>query len=102
MHAVTIKAAKAHLNRLVEAATRGEQVVLMRGSKHVAAIVPVSEDDLELSPRLADEQAERLWRRIAEDRARGKLLIFGSAEDAVAHLGRGRRRGGRTVRPRRG
>ena len=42
MQAVTIREAKARLNALVEAALRGEQVVLMRGSQHVAAIVPVS------------------------------------------------------------
>ena len=45
MKAVTIRDAKARLNALVEAAERGEHVVLMRGSKHVAAIVPLSADD---------------------------------------------------------
>ena len=45
MKAVTIKEAKARLNALVEAAERGEQVVLMRGSKHVAVILPVSAED---------------------------------------------------------
>jgi prevent-host-death family protein len=59
MQVVTIREAKARLNALVEAAQRGEQVVLMRGSKHVAAIVPVSAEDLELSPHLRDPQAER-------------------------------------------
>ena len=65
MQAVTIREAKARLNALVEAVERGEQVVLMRGSKHVALIVPLSEEDLEVSPRLSDAQAERLWRQIA-------------------------------------
>ena len=62
MHLVTIREAKARLNALVEAAVRGEQVVLMRGSKHVAAIVPLSAEDLELAPHLTDRQAERFWR----------------------------------------
>jgi prevent-host-death family protein len=101
MRAVNIKEAKAHLNELVEAASRGEEVVLMRGSKHVAALVPITDADVELAPRLADEQAARLWRRLAEERAAGKVMTFASAEAAVAHLAgtpkpraRGRRREG--------
>jgi prevent-host-death family protein len=61
MHLVTIREAKARLNALVEAAVRGEQVVLMRGSKHVAAIVPLSAEDLEPAPHHTDLQAERFW-----------------------------------------
>lgn len=85
MLAVTIKEAKARLNQLVEAATRGEQVVLMRGSKHVAAIVPISSEDLELSFRLTDAQAERLRRQLAQEEA-GKTLVLESPEAAVRHL----------------
>ncbi|MEK6606976.1 MAG: type II toxin-antitoxin system prevent-host-death family antitoxin [Myxococcota bacterium] len=92
MRAVNIKEAKAHLNELVEAAIRGDQVILMRGSKHVAAIVPVSEDDLELAPRLTDDQAERLWRQLAAERDGGKTVVFESAEVAIAHLARRRKR----------
>ncbi len=69
MHTVTIREAKARLNALVDAAERGEQVVLMRGSRLVAAIVPVSADDSGLSARLTDPQAERLWRQIEGGRA---------------------------------
>jgi prevent-host-death family protein len=86
MRAVTIKEAKARLNELVEAAVGGEQVVLMKGSKHVAAIVPVSAEEIELPPRLTDEQAERLWRQIADERRSGKMRGFESAEAAVAYL----------------
>lgn len=86
MHAVTIKEAKARLNALVEAATKGEQVVLMRGSTHVAAIISISSDDLELAPTLSDEQAARLWKKLAAERAAGTLTTFGSPEAAVAHL----------------
>jgi prevent-host-death family protein len=68
MKAVTIREAKARLNALVEAAERGEQIVLMRGSKHVAAIVPVSVEDLDLSPSLTDAQAYRMWRKLHEER----------------------------------
>ena len=37
MRAVTIREAKARLNALVEAAEKGEQVILMRGSKQPLA-----------------------------------------------------------------
>ncbi|HEY7817059.1 MAG TPA: type II toxin-antitoxin system prevent-host-death family antitoxin [Vicinamibacteria bacterium] len=86
MKAVTIREAKARLNALVEAAERGEQVVLMRGSKHVAAIVPLSEEDIELASSLADAQAERLWRRIEQERREGTTVVYQSAEAAVAGL----------------
>ncbi|MCU0234315.1 MAG: type II toxin-antitoxin system Phd/YefM family antitoxin [Thermoanaerobaculales bacterium] len=84
---MTIREAKARLNALVDAAERGEQVVLMRGSRLVAAIVPVSAEDLELAPRLTDPQAERLWSLIAAERANGANLTFEGPAEAVAHLG---------------
>jgi len=98
MQAVTIREAKARLNALVEAAERGEQVVLMRGAKHVALIVPLSEEDLEVSQRLTDAQAERLWRQISAERRDGASVVMETAAKAVAFLGkpaarsRGRRR----------
>jgi prevent-host-death family protein len=88
MQAVTIREAKARLNALVEAAERGEQVVLMRGAKHVALIVPLSEADLEVAPRLTDAQAERLWRQIAAERRNGASVVMESAAKAVAFLGK--------------
>ena len=67
----------------------------MRGAKHVALIVPLSEEDLEVSPRLSDAQAERLWRQIAAERRDGTSVVMATPEKAVAVLGkapRGRRR----------
>ena len=86
MKAVTIGEAKARLNALVEAAERGEQVVLMRGSKHVAAIVPVTEDDLQLAPSLTDVQAERLWRQLEAERRTGTTVAYDTMEAALAEL----------------
>ena len=86
MEAVTISEAKARLNALVEAAERGEQVILMRGSKLVAAIVPVSAADFELAPRITDAQAERLWRQIRAERGDGSSLLFDSPQETVAFL----------------
>ena len=96
MRAVTIREAKARLNALVEAAEKGEQVILMRGSKHVAAIVPLSEEDLELSSNLADPQAERLWHRLEAERQEGSSLSFYSAEKAVEYLQSGKSAGARS------
>jgi prevent-host-death family protein len=90
MRAVTIKEAKAHLNELVEAATEGEDVVLMRGSKHVAAIVPLTEEDLYVASHLTDEQAARLWKALAAERAAEKTLEFDSMEGVVATLSKER------------
>jgi len=86
MRAFNIKEAKARLNELVDAAVGGEQVVLMRGSKHVVALVPITEADLELVSSLTDLQAEHLWRQLAEDRAAGRVNTFDDAAAAVAHL----------------
>lgn len=86
MQAVTIREAKARLNALVEAAERGEQVVLMRGAKHVALIVPLTEADLEVSPRLTDAQAERLWRQIGAEQRDGASVVLETAAKAVALL----------------
>jgi hypothetical protein len=58
----------------------------MRGSKLVAAIVPVSAEDLELGPRLSDPQAERFWRHLEAERRDGASLVMDSAEGAVAAM----------------
>jgi len=86
MQAVTIREAKARLNALIEAAERGEQVVLMRGARHVALIVPLGAEDLEVAPRLSDGQAERLWREIAAESRHGAGLLMDSPDQAVAYL----------------
>lgn len=91
MQAVTIKEAKARLNALVEAAEQGEQVVLMRGAKHVALIVPLSAQDLELVPRLTDGQAERLWAKLAAERRDGASVVMDGPEKAVEFLSRPKR-----------
>jgi len=88
MKAVTIREAKVCLNALVEAAERGEQIVLMRGSKHVAAIVPVSADDLELALKLTDVQAGLLWCQLYEEHRAGRSRTFENPERAAGFLRR--------------
>ena len=84
MRAVSIDRAKDRLSELVDAAVEGERVVLERGARRVAAIVP-------LEATLADAQAQRLWQRLAAARRCGKVREFPSAEAAVEFL-RDRRR----------
>jgi prevent-host-death family protein len=98
MRAVTIKEAKARLNDLVEAATAGEQVVIMKGARHVAAIVPLTEADLEIAPRLTDDQAARLWKELADETAAGRVRSFATADEAVGFLQSPARRPGRKSR----
>lgn len=86
MQAVTIREAKARLNELINAAARGEQIVLMRRSQHVATIVPISARDVELVTRLSDGQAERLWQSLDEEREPESSATFKSVELAVRAL----------------
>ena len=51
-------------------------------------LTPITQDDLELAPRLTDAQAQRFWDRIERQRQEGKLLSFDSPEKAVAGLKR--------------
>jgi prevent-host-death family protein len=41
---VTIHAAKTHLSKLIEAALRGEEVVIAKGATPVARLVPVARE----------------------------------------------------------
>ena len=43
METITIHKAKTQLSRLIEKACRGEEIVIARGSKPVARLVPVGE-----------------------------------------------------------
>jgi antitoxin (DNA-binding transcriptional repressor) of toxin-antitoxin stability system len=43
MQQVTVRIAKTQLSRLIEAALNGEEVIIARGSKPVAKLVPIPE-----------------------------------------------------------
>ena len=85
MRAVTIDQAREQLGELVDAAVEGEQVVLKRGARRIAAIIP-------LGATLTDAQAQRLWRQLAAGRARGKVREFATPEAAAQFLRRPRQR----------
>lgn len=80
MITVTLQEAKAKLNHLVDQAKLGEQVVLMRGSKVVATILPISEKDLELTSKLTDTQAAHFWQEIASQEKRSFSSIKSSLD----------------------
>lgn len=84
MVTATLQEAKAKLNRLVEMACAGETVVLMRGTQVVAMLQPISSDDLEVSSRLTDAQAERFWKELDKE----KKQSFSSADKAIQALKR--------------
>ncbi|NKB23701.1 MAG: hypothetical protein GKR87_04860 [Kiritimatiellae bacterium] len=86
MICTTLKEAKAKLNMLVQKAIAGEDVILMRGSNHIAAIIPISDDDLSLNVNLTDRQADRLWQDIKSEKMKGKLMSFDSPSQAVESL----------------
>ena len=67
MITVTLQEAKAKLNQLVDAARAGEEVVLMRGSKVVVRLQPLSEKDIEIASHLTDAQAERFWKEVKRE-----------------------------------
>jgi prevent-host-death family protein len=86
----TIDQAREHLGELVDAAVESEQIVLKRGARRIAAIVP-------LEATLTDAQAQRLWRQLAAGQAPGKVREFATPETAGKFLRRtapflGRRR----------
>lgn len=89
----SLREARVRLNELVRRALAGEDVVLMRGSKPVVALTPITSDDLELAPRVTDAQAARIHAMVERERKEGKLLTFASPAEAVATLSRSRGRG---------
>jgi len=84
MICATLKDAKATLNKLVEYATAGEDVILMKGSRHVAAIVSISDADLELFSSLSDAKAAALWQRINEEIADGRAKKCNTPDGVLA------------------
>ncbi len=78
----SVSEARRNLSALIELARRGEDVVIIRDSKPVAALRPIDESDLELKPEITDAQFERLveWDRAQPGRT------FHSPAAAVRYL----------------
>lgn len=78
----TLQEAKAKLNQLVDKAIEGETVILMRGTKIVAMIQPITSEDLEVTPELTDQQAKRFWEEVEKE----KTKHFSTATHAIQAL----------------
>ena len=79
MKTCTIAEAKDRLEGLVQAAEHGEQVLILRGSKPVAVLVPVEEEDLVYWPKLrvSDRAADALLKEAGQEYATGKAKVSG-------------------------
>ena len=86
MITATLQEAKAKLNKLVDQARSGEDVVLLRGSKVVARLQSLSEMDLEVTAVLTDAQAERFWSEVEKTSEK-----FKNPQTAIQHLKKIRR-----------
>jgi antitoxin (DNA-binding transcriptional repressor) of toxin-antitoxin stability system len=82
MITVNLQEAKAKLNQLVDAAQKGEEVVLLRGSQVVATIMPLSPADLQIATGLSQTQAQRFWDEIESEENQS----FNSTQAAVKFL----------------
>lgn len=83
MKTFTISDAKSHLSALVEMAERGDQVLIMRGSRPAVTLVPVNEEDLVICRplRVSDQAAEGLMAEARKELKTGAAMILESAEE---------------------
>jgi prevent-host-death family protein len=88
MKTFTISEAKAKLSALVDAAERGEQILIMRGSKPAVTLTPVSEDELSLWPAVPKTALADFDREIEADREAGELKPLGHRAAAAKALRR--------------
>jgi prevent-host-death family protein len=78
----SISEARRELGKLIERARQGEDVVIIKDSRPVAALRRIDDDDLDLTPELTDEQVKRLWEWSEAQPAKK----FTSPEAAVRYL----------------
>ncbi len=79
----SITETRKHLGELIELAQKGEEVVIIKDSRPVATLTPITDADLQFAPlTLTDEQAAKLHKRV--DAEKGKS--FPNMVAAVAHL----------------
>jgi len=84
MRTFTISEAKAKLSALVEAAERGEEVLIMRGSKPAVTLTAVTEADLSLWPAVPAQALADFEAEIEGDRRAGQLSALGGTPAAAA------------------
>ena len=78
----SISEARRELGRLIEQARQGQDVVIIKDSRPVAALRPIDDTDLNLADEVTDTQVQRLWEWSAAQPA----IKFDSPEAAAKYL----------------
>ncbi len=87
MKLVNVSQAKAQLSALIEAAEKGEQIVIMRGSRPAVTLLRVTESDMGLHPEISRGALSEFEAEIEGERAAGQLRVLGRSEnEAVSAL----------------
>jgi antitoxin (DNA-binding transcriptional repressor) of toxin-antitoxin stability system len=66
------------LSSLIEAAERGEEVMILRGSRPAVTLVKVTEADLHFHPEIPAKSLEEFDAEIERDRSGGELAFLGN------------------------
>ncbi len=82
MIAISISETRRKLSQLIERARHGEEVVIIKDSRPVAALQAIDAADLELVTRISDRQATRLLALIESEPRK----VFRSASAAARFL----------------
>ena len=88
MITASISETRRKLAQLIEKAQQGEEVVIIKDSRPVAALRAIGPGDLELKLELSDAQARKLWSTLKDE----DLVTLESPKQAVNYL----KRAGRT------
>ena len=88
MITASISETRRHLAQLIEKAREGEEVVIIKDSRPVAALRAIGPEDLELKLEVSDAQARKLWATLDD----ADLVHFDVPKKAVSRLKRASRK----------
>jgi prevent-host-death family protein len=78
----SISEARRELGRLIDLARQGQDVVIIKDSRPVAALRPIDDSDLDLAVELTDAEIQALWKWSDAQPS----LTFNSPEAAAKYL----------------
>lgn len=87
MITASISETRRQLAQLIDQARKGEEVVIIKDSRPVAALRAIGPEDLELKLEVTDAQARKLRNSVTPS----DLVRFETPKKAVAHLKRAAR-----------
>ncbi len=87
MITASISQTRRQLAQLIDQARKGEEVIIIKDSRPVAALRAIGPEDLELKLEVSDAQARKLWSSVEPS----DLVRFETPKKAVAHLKRAAR-----------